>query len=171
MDEVKIFILKSPNFKWLDLKSSLYLDPLYISEYSGDVKSDHLKSGNIWNLDFLKVGFNCPDLKWLGFQFSDPIQNSDHLQPNLFWPFKMQTSLDFRSPFYSGFGNLFGFLESFEVSPYHRKLPFSLEKFLQKPKGEEERKVKNQEGIEKMLKLKKCSELAYSAVHVKGRRH
>ena len=25
--------------------------------YNGDLKSDHLKSGNIWNLDFLKIGF------------------------------------------------------------------------------------------------------------------
>ena len=24
------------------------------------------------------------DFKWLGFQISDPIQNLDHLQPNLF---------------------------------------------------------------------------------------
>ena len=24
------------------------------------------------------------DFKWLGFQISDPIQNMDHLQPNLF---------------------------------------------------------------------------------------
>ena len=27
------------------------------NKYSGDLKSDHLKSGNIWNTDFLKVGF------------------------------------------------------------------------------------------------------------------
>ena len=27
------------------------------SEYSGGLKSDHLKSWNIWNPDFLKVGF------------------------------------------------------------------------------------------------------------------
>ena len=28
-----------------------------VSNYSGDLKSDHLKSGNIWNPDFLKLGF------------------------------------------------------------------------------------------------------------------
>ena len=26
----------------------------------------------------------CPDFKWLSFRISDPIQNPDHLQPNLF---------------------------------------------------------------------------------------
>ena len=26
----------------------------------------------------------CPDFKWLGFQITDPIQNWDHSQPNLF---------------------------------------------------------------------------------------
>ena len=26
----------------------------------------------------------CRDFKWLGFRFSDLIQNPDHLQPNLF---------------------------------------------------------------------------------------
>ena len=26
----------------------------------------------------------CLDFKWLGFWISDPIQNQDHLQPNLF---------------------------------------------------------------------------------------
>ena len=34
---------------------------------------------------FDKMEANCPDFKWLGFQISDPIRNSDHLQPNLFW--------------------------------------------------------------------------------------
>ena len=30
-------------------------EPLF-AKYSGDPKSDHSKSGNIWNPDFLKVG-------------------------------------------------------------------------------------------------------------------
>ena len=39
--------------------------------------------------------------KWQPFvQISDPIQNLDHLQPNLFWPLQIQTSPDFRSPLY-----------------------------------------------------------------------
>ena len=33
------------------------LRPEQIKQYSEDLKSDHLKSGNIWNSDFLKVGF------------------------------------------------------------------------------------------------------------------
>ena len=37
----------------------------------------------------------CPNFKWLGFQISDPIQNLDHLQPNLF--------LTVRNPDLSGF--------------------------------------------------------------------
>ena len=36
-------------------------------------KPDHSKSGSF-----------CLDFKWLGFQFSDPIQNPDHFQPSLF---------------------------------------------------------------------------------------
>ena len=42
----------------------------------------------------------CPDFKWLGFWISDPIRNPDHLQPKLFWPFKIQTRSNFRSPLY-----------------------------------------------------------------------
>ena len=33
---------------------------------------------------FDKMAPICTDFKWLGFQISDPIQNPDHLQPNLF---------------------------------------------------------------------------------------
>ena len=32
-------------------------------------------------------------IKWLGFQISDHIWNPDHLQPNLFRPFKIQTRI------------------------------------------------------------------------------
>ena len=38
--------------------------------------------------------------KWSGFGISDPIWNPDQLQSILFWPFKIQTSPDFRSPLY-----------------------------------------------------------------------
>ena len=34
---------------------------------------------------FDKMVAICPDFKWLDFQISDPIQNPDHLQTNLFW--------------------------------------------------------------------------------------
>ena len=46
---------------------------------------------------FDKMAAICPDFKCLGFQISDPIQNPDHLQANLFstiW------NPDFRSPLY-----------------------------------------------------------------------
>ena len=33
---------------------------------------------------FDKMAAICPELKWLGIRISDPIQNLDHLQPNLF---------------------------------------------------------------------------------------
>ena len=39
-----------------------------------------------------------PDFKWLGFPIPDPVPNLDHLQPNLFWPFKILTSKGSRSP-------------------------------------------------------------------------
>ena len=37
----------------------------------------------------------CPDFKWLGLQISDPIQNLDNLQTNLFSTIQ---SPDFKSP-------------------------------------------------------------------------
>ena len=42
------------------------------SQYSGDLKSDHLKSGNIWNLKSrVFEGLNSNDLvfKWSGFSY------------------------------------------------------------------------------------------------------
>ena len=107
--------------------------------YSRDLKSDHLKFGNIWNLDFLRLDFiwlgfkyGCSyipinlktrpfqiwtfssgfqmvfdkmaaiyqDFKFLGFGVSNPIQNPDHLQHNLYLTIQIQTSPDFRSPLY-----------------------------------------------------------------------
>ena len=60
---------------------------------------NHLKTGpfKIW---IFQSGFQMIFDKWLGFRNSDPIQNPDHLQSNLFGPFKIQTRLDFRSPLY-----------------------------------------------------------------------
>ena len=83
------------------------------SEYSGDLKSNHLKSGLFegrisngpvfkWSgfsyqpfeiqtflsgfqMVFDKMAAICLDFKWLGFRISYPIRNPDHLQPNLFW--------------------------------------------------------------------------------------
>ena len=42
------------------------------------------------------------NLKWSGFQISDPIQNLSHLQTKPRWsrPFRLQSSPDFRSPLY-----------------------------------------------------------------------
>ena len=34
---------------------------------------------------FNKMAAICPDFKWPGFKISDPIQNPDHLQTNLFF--------------------------------------------------------------------------------------
>ena len=49
-------------------------------------KLNHSKSG-IFCLNFkwffVKMVAICTNLAWLGFQISDPIQNPDHLQPNL----------------------------------------------------------------------------------------
>ena len=39
-----------------------------------------------------------PDLKWLGFQISDPIQNPDHLEPNLFWAIQNPDKVRFQIP-------------------------------------------------------------------------
>ena len=35
-----------------------------------------------------------PNYKWLGFWTLDPIQNPDHLQPNLFWFIQIQIRSD-----------------------------------------------------------------------------
>ena len=39
---------------------------------------------------FHKMTAICPDFKWSGFQISNSLQNPDHLQTNLFWPFRFQ---------------------------------------------------------------------------------
>ena len=39
----------------------------------------------------------CPDFKRLGIRISDPIQNSEHMQTNLFSSFEMWTSLNCKS--------------------------------------------------------------------------
>ena len=46
-------------------------------------------------MDFDKMAVICPDLKWLGFQISDPIQNPKHLLHSLF--------LNIQNPDQSGF--------------------------------------------------------------------
>ena len=45
----------------------------------------------------------CPDFNRFGYQVPDPIQNPDHLQPNLFLEFEIKTSPDFKSPLYDNF--------------------------------------------------------------------
>ena len=68
----------------------------------------------IWKPDHSKTGCFCPDFKWFltkwrpfiqisngwasGFQIPFKIQTI--CNPTSFWPFKIQTSLDFRSPLY-----------------------------------------------------------------------
>ena len=69
-------------------------------------KTDHSKSwlfcpDFIWFLTLLRPFVLIS--KWLGFQISDPIRNPDNFKPNLFQPFEIQASLDFRSPLYSHF--------------------------------------------------------------------
>ena len=64
------------------------------SGFSYGYSPNHLKTGpfkiqiflSVFQMVFDKMATICPDLKWLGFQFSDPIPNPDHLQPNLFLP-------------------------------------------------------------------------------------
>ena len=59
-------------------------------------KWDQSKSGHfVWiSNDLGQIAPICPDFKWLGFQISDPVQNPNLLQPNLFSPFEIQTSLN-----------------------------------------------------------------------------
>ena len=61
--------------------------------YSGDLKSGLFEGRalalgaivpTIQQQNHSKSGHFCTDFKWLGFQISDPIQNPDHLKPNLF---------------------------------------------------------------------------------------
>ena len=74
-------IRKHLNFKWSGYNNGHSSSP------------NHLKteSYEIWmflsrfQMVFDKMAAICPDFKWLCFRISDPIQNSDHLQPNLFW--------------------------------------------------------------------------------------
>ena len=47
---------------------------------------------------FDKMAAICPDFKWLGFRISDPIQNLDHLQPNLFWTIQNPDYVGFQIP-------------------------------------------------------------------------
>ena len=49
-------------------------------------KLEQSKSGHLSGFQMVidKVAAICPDFKWMGFRISDPIQNLDHLQPNLF---------------------------------------------------------------------------------------
>ena len=52
-----------------------------------ELQSQPFENRTIQNLDILvfnKMAAICPDFKWFGFQILDPIQNPDHLKPNLF---------------------------------------------------------------------------------------
>ena len=90
----------STNVLWHDLVT-----------YSGDLKSDHLKSGNIWNPDFLKVGFQmvrfsngralainhsksgrfCPDFKWFLTKWRPFVRISNGWASGFQIPFEIQT--------------------------------------------------------------------------------
>ena len=86
-------ILNGPVFKWSDFRNGYSYSP------------NHSKTGPFKIRTFMskfqmvleKMVAICPE-KLLGFQISDPIQNPDHLQPNLFLNIQIQTSPDFRSP-------------------------------------------------------------------------
>ena len=45
-----------------------------------------------------KLATICLDLKWFGFPISDPTQNPDHLQPNLFWTIQNTDWVGFQIP-------------------------------------------------------------------------
>ena len=62
-----------------------------IEQYSGDLKSDHLKFGNIWNLEFLKVGFQMVQFSngWalaMTMAIMPIIWKPDHWKSRLFGP-------------------------------------------------------------------------------------
>ena len=65
-----------PVFKWLGFNYS----PNHSK--TGSLKILTFLSG--FQLEFDKMATICLYFKWLGFLTSDPIQNLDHLQPNLF---------------------------------------------------------------------------------------
>ena len=67
---------------------------------------NHLKTGLfiIWTFlpEFQMVSDKMvaifPDYKWLGFRISDPIESSDHLQPNLFWTIQNSDKVKLQIP-------------------------------------------------------------------------
>ena len=126
--ETPTFDLKSCQMEFWMLKTSKNQS----TAYSGDLKSDHLKSWNIWNLDFFGGRIsNGQDLainhsksgcffrilngfltKWRPFVrisnswasgFQIPFKIRTSCNPTSFWPLKFQTNPDFRSPLYSHF--------------------------------------------------------------------
>ena len=74
------------NSKHFEIRKHLERSSFQILGFSHGLSPDHSKSGRFcpdfkWFLT--KWWPICPDFKWLGFQISDPIQNLDHLQPNI----------------------------------------------------------------------------------------
>ena len=55
--------------------------PILYFGYNEDLKSDHLKSRNIWNLDFIKIRFQ---MVWFLKGWSQPFTNQTVQTPNMF---------------------------------------------------------------------------------------
>ena len=85
-------------------------------------KPDQFKYGFQIVLD--KIVPICPDIKWLGFQISDPILNPDHLQPNLFLTIWDPDYPDFRSPLYSDNYCIFKFAHQVSVPQVWSRHPW-----------------------------------------------
>ena len=91
------------DFKWSDFRSPLcYIITWYYPFdllYSGDLKSNHSKSGNIWNVDFLKMVqiLNGQGIVVIAKAMVLPIWKLDHYKSEIFcldfnfftewWPF------------------------------------------------------------------------------------
>ena len=83
---------------WKHLKSRLFEDQIsngQVFKWLGfhyGYRPNRSKTGTFeirmflsrFQMVFDKMVPTCPDFKWLGIGISDPIQNSDHMQPNLF---------------------------------------------------------------------------------------
>ena len=86
MSEFQIFL----DFKWSDFRSPLcYIITWYYPFdllYSGDLKSNHSKSGNIWKVDFLKMVqiLNGQSIVVIAKAMVLPIWKPDHYKSEIF---------------------------------------------------------------------------------------
>ena len=61
---------------------------------------------------FDKMAAICSDFKWLSFRISDPIQNPDHFQPNLFLTIQNLDKSVFQIPTVHNFVSIVMVMES-----------------------------------------------------------